>query len=172
MSYAERTLFDCLNLAAQTCINQHKSQTVGHIQRQLDAFSIHFELAGMQNVFLAQSLGIPFAEFVERRHTVSFRGFHFDRADARLHRGIIVFPNDEEVYFHGFRGIRPIQAREEIQFAPIRPELLSHRILHQHPFVEREFIEQNIPVHIIRRCLSIGKRLRHQQTGIRHIAFE
>ena len=33
------------------------SQTVGHIQRQLDAFSIHFELVGMQNVFLAQSLG-------------------------------------------------------------------------------------------------------------------
>ena len=56
------------------------SQTVGHIQRQLDAFSIHFELAGMQNVFLAQSLGIPFAEFVERRQTVSFRGFHFDHS--------------------------------------------------------------------------------------------
>lgn len=127
----------------------------------------------MQNVFLAQSLGIPFAEFVERRHTVSFRGFHFDRADARLHRGIIVFPNDEEVYFHGFRGIRPIQAREEIQFAPIRPELLSHRILHQHPFVEREFIEQNIPVHssgVVSRC---GQNARDtSQTGIRHIAFE
>lgn len=69
----------------------------------------------MEHVLRAQPLAKRRPEFIEGRRAVPLGRLHLDGRYARLHGGVVVAPDDEEVDFHGAASVTSVVARVKVQ---------------------------------------------------------
>lgn len=126
----------------------------------------------MEHVLRAQPLAKRRPQLIAGRRTAPLGRLHLDGRHSRLHGGVVVTPDDEEVDLHGVTGIAALVAGVEVHRPAVRLELLRDRVLDQHPLVDREVVEYDLAIHLAQHLGAVREGLAHQQPCIRLIAFE